>query len=100
MGENENLENVVTTSAKNAEDVTIEELNAQAARSAATKKRVNKKGNAGWFASLKGEFKKIIWPSGQTLTRETITVIVGSVVLGVIIALVDFVIRFGLEFII
>lgn len=97
--ENEILENA-SSGAKSSNDVTIEELTAQAAKSAANKKSINKKGNASVWASFKGEFKKIIWPSGQTLTKETIAVIVGSVILGVIIALVDYVIRFGLGFII
>ncbi len=98
--ENEILENASAEAKSASNDVTIEELTAQAAKSAATKKSINKKGNAGVWASFKGEFKKIIWPSGQTLTKETIAVIVGSVILGAIIALVDYVIRFGLGFII
>ena len=38
-----------------------------------------------WFQGLKAEFKNISWPDRKTLIRETITVTVVSVVLGVII---------------
>ena len=40
-----------------------------------------------WFQGLKAEFKNISWPDRKTLIRETITVTVVSVVLGVIIAM-------------
>lgn len=78
-----------------ADDVTIEDLTAQAAKTAANKKKPTK--NGGFWSSLKGEFKKIIWPSGRTLAKETIAVIVVSLLLGAIIAVVDLLIRMGLE---
>ena len=43
-----------------------------------------------WFKGLNAEFKKIIWPDKQTLVKETAAVVSVSVVLGAIIALVDF----------
>ena len=42
-----------------------------------------------WFQGLKAEFKNISWPDRKTLIRETITVTVVSVVLGVIIATLE-----------
>jgi preprotein translocase subunit SecE len=57
-------------------------------------------GKGDWFKGLKAEFHNIIWPDKRTLTRETAAVVVVSVLLGMIIAALDFVIRFGLEFII
>ncbi|HAG04306.1 MAG TPA: preprotein translocase subunit SecE [Lachnospiraceae bacterium] len=36
-----------------------------------------------------GEFKRIVWPSRKTLVKETISVIVISVILGAIIFLLD-----------
>lgn len=41
------------------------------------------------FKSLKSEFKKIVWPDKDSLVKQTIAVIVVSVVLGIIIATVD-----------
>ena len=53
-----------------------------------------------WFTGLKAEFKKIIWPNKQSLTRQTVAVIAASVALGLLIALMDYVIGFGVEFLV
>ncbi|WP_027437030.1 preprotein translocase subunit SecE [Lachnospira multipara] len=59
-----------------------------------------KKQKKSWFKGLKAEFSKIVWPDRQTLTRETVSVLFVSVLLGVIIAVVDLIVRFGIEFIV
>ena len=43
-----------------------------------------------WFKGLDREFKKIVWPDKMTVAKETAAVVSVSVVLGAIIALVDF----------
>ncbi len=48
-----------------------------------------------YFKELKGEFKKIIWPNGKQLSRETVTVIVLSLLVGAIIVGIDWVFGFG-----
>lgn len=53
-----------------------------------------------WFKGLKAEFKKIIWPDQTSLTKETIAVLVVSVFLGLIISALDFIIRFGIGFLV
>ncbi|MBQ7796373.1 MAG: preprotein translocase subunit SecE [Lachnospiraceae bacterium] len=53
-----------------------------------------------FIKTLKAEFKKIIWPDKETLTKQTIAVVAGSVVLGAIIAVLDLIIKFGLNIII
>ena len=53
-----------------------------------------------WFKGLKAEFKKIIWPDGNSLVKETTAVLVVSVLLGAIIFVVDFVARIGIEFLV
>lgn len=50
-----------------------------------------------YIKELKGEFRKIVWPSGKELTRETVTVIVVSLLVGVIIFAIDYVFNFGYE---
>ena len=60
--------------------------------------RVPKKKN--FIKTLKAEFKKIIWPDKETLTKQTIAVLISSVVLGAIIAVLDLIIKFGLNIII
>lgn len=59
-----------------------------------------KKQKKSWFKGLKTEFSKIIWPYQKSLTKETIAVLVVSVLLGVIISVVDLIVRFGIEFIV
>ena len=52
------------------------------------------------FKNLKAEFKKIIWPDKKSFTRETVAVVLTSVFLGAVIALLDLVIKFGINFVI
>lgn len=52
-----------------------------------------------FFKGLKAEFDKVIWPTRELVGRETAVVVACSVVLGLIIALLDLVIKFGLSFI-
>ena len=59
-----------------------------------------KKQKKNWFKGLKAEFSKIIWPDRQSLTKETVAVLAVAVLLGVIIAVVDLIVRFGIEFIV
>ena len=49
-----------------------------------------------WFKGLKGEFKKCTWPKKEDLVKQSALVIVVSVLLGVLIAGVDWAIRLGL----
>lgn len=54
----------------------------------------------GWFKGLKAEFKKIVWPDKKSLGKQTVAVIVITAVLSVIIALLDAVVKFGINVII
>ena len=53
-----------------------------------------------WFAGLKAEFKKIIWPTKESLARQTTAVVIVSVVLGLIITLLDTLIQYGVNFLV
>ncbi len=53
-----------------------------------------------WFSGLKAEFSKIIWPDKKSLGRQTLAVIVVCIILGVIIAVLDFGIKHGVDFLI
>ena len=50
-----------------------------------------------WFKGLKAEFKKIIWPDKTTLAKQTAAVGSVSVVLGAIIAVIDFLNQYGVD---
>lgn len=50
-----------------------------------------------WFDGLKAEFHKIVWPDQKTLAKQTAAVVSVSVVLGVIIAIIDFLVQNGVD---
>ena len=53
-----------------------------------------------WWEGVKAEFRKIIWPTQQDLAKKTTVGVVCSVILGVIIAILDFLIQHGIDFLI
>ena len=62
--------------------------------------KTKKTGIKGWFRGLRAEFNKITWPDRETLTRETTTVTVVSIILGVIIATLDMILQYGISFLV
>ena len=50
-----------------------------------------------FFKGVKAEFKKITWPDKTSLLKQTVAVISVSVVVGVVIALMDSVIQYGVN---
>ena len=53
-----------------------------------------------WFAGLKAEFNKIIWPTRESLAKQTTAVVVVSVIVGLVIALLDSLIQYGVNFLV
>ncbi|MCI5958187.1 MAG: preprotein translocase subunit SecE [Lachnospiraceae bacterium] len=51
-----------------------------------------------FFDGVKSEFKKIIWPEKMELVKQTVTVSVVSIVLGLLIALIDTIVQYGINF--
>ena len=54
---------------------------------------------ASFVKGLKAEFKKIVWPDQETVAKQSATVVVVTVLLGTVIALLDFAIKKGLDII-
>ncbi len=52
----------------------------------------------GFFKGVKAEFKKITWPDRTSLVKQCIAVVASAVVIGVIIAILDFIILYGVNF--
>lgn len=52
-----------------------------------------------FFKSVKSEFKKIIWPDKKSLVKQSVSVIIISVVLGGVIALLDLGIQYVINLI-
>ena len=99
MGDSENkevLQNEAVAENKQADNaVDTKKADKPVKDKSATDKSVRKKG--GFFRSLKSEFKKIVWPDKETTIKETTAVVIVTVILGAIIALLDFVIKTGLD---
>lgn len=53
-----------------------------------------------FIKGLKAEFNKIIWPDKETLTKQSIVVVVTTIALGIVIAVLDLIIKFGLNIVI
>ncbi len=58
-----------------------------------------KKASPGFFKGVKAEFKKIVWPDRQATLRQSIAVVAISIVVGVIIAILDYIVKYGVNFI-
>ena len=57
-----------------------------------------KQANPSFFKGLKAEFKKISWPDRQDTLKQSIAVVVISIVVGIIISLIDYVVKYGVNF--
>lgn len=75
---------------ENKEEVMQDEPKKTAKTATASKKKSRLQG-------LKAEFRRIIWPDKETITKETTAVVVSKVILGIIIALLDLLIKTGLD---
>ena len=75
---------------ENKEEVMKDEPKKTAKTATASKKKSRLQG-------LKAEFRRIIWPDKETITKETTAVVVSTVILGIIIALLDLLIKTGLD---
>ena len=61
---------------------------------------MEKANKPGKFSLIIAEFNKVIWPDRTTVRKETTAVITVSVLLGLLIALLDIVLRYGVDFLI
>lgn len=52
-----------------------------------------------FFEGVKTEFGKIIWPEKKSVCRQTVAVLIISVLLGALIKVLDMFIQYGLSFI-
>lgn len=57
-----------------------------------------KSSKPGFFKGVQAEYRKITWPDRESLLKQSVAVVCISVVLGVVIAVLDFVIQYGVDF--
>ena len=53
-----------------------------------------------WWTGVKAEFSRIIWPDKATIIRQTVVVVVITIIVGVLISHIDSVVQLGLDAII
>jgi preprotein translocase subunit SecE len=53
-----------------------------------------------WFEGVKKEFKKINWTPRKTVIKQSLAVVSVSIVLGLIITIVDFLVQHGVDFLV
>ena len=61
----------------------------------AKKEKANKHS---FFKGLKAEYKKIVWPDRNEVLKQSVAVVCISIVLGAIIAVLDFLMQYGVDF--
>ena len=49
-----------------------------------------------WFIDTKAEFKKVVWPSFSKIRQNTIIVLVFVILVGVVIAALDWLFAWGI----
>ena len=52
-----------------------------------------------FWTGVKAEFGKVVWPNGKGAFRQSVAVVIISVVAGLIIALIDFLAKTGVNWI-
>ncbi|MBR6380148.1 MAG: preprotein translocase subunit SecE [Lachnospiraceae bacterium] len=50
-----------------------------------------------FFDGVKAEFKKINWPDRQTTLKQSVAVVAISVAMGLVIAIIDFAVQYGVN---
>ena len=58
-----------------------------------------KKERPSFAKGVKSEFKKITWPDRKATVKQSIAVVAISVTVGVIIAILDLIVKYGVSFI-
>lgn len=53
---------------------------------------------AAFFEGLSSEFKKVVWPEKMDIVKQTLSVTAVSIVLGLLIALIDTIVQYGVNF--
>jgi len=60
----------------------------------------NKAPKGDFWKGVKAEFLKITWPDREDIGKQTVMVVFVSVALGMIIALIDFLLQMGVDYIV
>ncbi len=61
-------------------------------------KQANESKLSSFFKGVKAEYQKITWPDRQSTLKQSVAVVVISLVVGVIIAVLDYAFQYGVNF--
>ena len=50
-----------------------------------------------FFEGVKAEWNKITWPAKEQLTKQSIAVVVTTIILGIVITVLDFGLQYGVS---
>ena len=64
-----------------------------------SKKSEKKDSKPGFFKTVSVEFKKIVWPSKESVLKQSVAVTLVALVVGILVTVFDFLIRYGVNFI-
>jgi preprotein translocase subunit SecE len=62
-----------------------------------TKTTSEKAHKKSWFKGLKSEFNKIVWPGKEDLMKQSVAVVIVTVILGALIFALDALIELGIS---
>lgn len=62
-----------------------------------TKTTSEKAPKKSWFKGLKTEFNKIVWPNKEDLMKQSVAVVIATVILGAVIFALDALIELGIS---
>ena len=79
--------------------VTAVEPKEKTAQTGKAVKKDKKEKKPGFFKELKKEFKKVVFADKNPVAKQTVAVVTMSIFIGALIAVLDFVLKFGLGFI-
>ncbi len=57
-----------------------------------------KQSRPNFFQGVKTELKKVVWPDRKSTLKQSVAVVAISVVVGVIIAIIDYAAKYGVNF--
>ena len=57
-----------------------------------------KQSRPAFFQGVKAEFKKVVWPDRKSTLKQSVAVVAISVVVGVVIAIIDYIAKYGVNF--
>ena len=84
---------------ENTVNTAVETTEKAARADKAEKKSAKKEKKPSFFKGLKKEYKKIVFADKETVAKQTVAVVIMSIFIGVLIGVLDMVMKFGLSFI-